>query len=1157
MKILHLFFGNINSLAGDWEIDFEDPVFGEGLFALTGPTGAGKTSVLDAICLALYGKTARQEISKEHNEVMTRGTFRCHAEVVFEVQGRRYTCKWSQHRASKKPDGQLQVPQRELADASGTPIETQIRAVEAKVADLTGMSFDQFTRAVLLAQGQFDTFLKAKEADRADILEKITRTDIYSRLGDAVFKRFQEEKRKKEDLELAQSTIVVMPAEERATLDEQYAADLKRQAEEQSALETIGRQLLWLETLAKLDADQARIARQRDDVSARRTAAGPDLAKLVSAESARKCDPDWQALDTARRRHTEADGNLKTRMEQSENAGKAASEMVPRLEAAHKAAATAKQALEAALPMLKQVRQLDEGIALAAKEYEGTAKALGNAQRVLAEASASLDQATKNQAEAQTELKGAQDYQTAHAVDGTIAIQLPQIANLQAEWRVLNQNADRAKSEAVSKAKDVEVAEKALAKIVAKRQTEEELVRTAQAALEAHKPELDKASAAKQSAETAFRQAESEFEQKEPQLEQQAIGVEKALHEANLVASYEEKRKQLADGHPCPLCGAKEHPYAHGQRPEPSGAEKALKAIRDDIAKLQNAVKSARKQYDAASKVYEQVQAAAAQKEKAVADAHSRQKLAAQEATAAAENRTKAKAAAETAQKAAAEALDRAQTGWTAIAGQLDGLGVAGATPAAWESAVAQLKDRQSNYESQTRLAQTAEVRSAEALKAIADARKRVEAAKADLAAKQTEQTAKEQALEALRKSRREQHGDLDPEAEEKRLRQARQDADGGHGLLDKEHAALKQAAENAAKEAVAAKAQLEQATAALQKAETAAIAKWRGAGFDSEALYRDARWTDTEMDRAVQLRTELDQAEIQLAALAAANAEQQKAEREKALTDRPADELKTEQEAKAAAKKTEDEKLKDLEFRLRTDHDNRSRLAAQGAELERQRAVFDRWNRLNDMIGTQNGVRFKKFAQGITLSRLLLVANPYLAGMTRNRYALLWDQESDDALLPCVVDAHQADALRPISNLSGGETFMVSLALALGLAGMASGRLRVDSLFLDEGFGTLDNEALDLAIGTLGQLHQAQGKLIGVISHLDALKTQIPTKIEVKKVGNGRSELSGPGVKRHTSAGVETAKNEPAADPDAQPKRRGRPRKPKTIEPEAPPGEN
>ncbi len=153
----------------------------------------------------------------------------------------------------------------------------------------------------------------------------------------------------------------------------------------------------------------------------------------------------------------------------------------------------------------------------------------------------------------------------------------------------------------------------------------------------------------------------------------------------------------------------------------------------------------------------------------------------------------------------------------------------------------------------------------------------------------------------------------------------------------------------------------------------------------------------------------------------------------------------------------------------------------------------------------------------------VVIGGNPHLATMTNKRYALGWNVKQGENLLPMVIDNYQAEARRPVSNLSGGETFMISLALALGLSGMASGKLQVDSLFLDEGFGTLDSEALDRAISTLSQLHHAQGKLIGVISHIDQLKGQIATKIEVTKVANGRSKLSGPGVERVVPAAAET----------------------------------
>ena len=250
MKILKLSFSNINSLAGTWAVDFENPAFSEGLFALTGPTGAGKTSVLDAICLALYGKTVREDISKDHNEVMTRGTGHCYAEVTFEVDNRHYRSRWSQDRARKKPDGNLQNADREIADATtGIIIASQLRQVDAKVVEVTRMSFDQFTRSVLLAQGQFDTFLKAKDNERADILEKITNTGIFSHIGAAVFARFQQVKQEKEALETAQAGITVMTSEDREQLNTNLTEARKRQIEALAELEDLGKQLDWLNAI--------------------------------------------------------------------------------------------------------------------------------------------------------------------------------------------------------------------------------------------------------------------------------------------------------------------------------------------------------------------------------------------------------------------------------------------------------------------------------------------------------------------------------------------------------------------------------------------------------------------------------------------------------------------------------------------------------------------------------------------------------------------------------------------------------------------------------------------------------------------------------------------------------------------------------------------
>ncbi|ENG1232407.1 exonuclease subunit SbcC, partial [Salmonella enterica subsp. enterica serovar Newport] len=162
-------------------------------------------------------------------------------------------------------------------------------------------------------------------------------------------------------------------------------------------------------------------------------------------------------------------------------------------------------------------------------------------------------------------------------------------------------------------------------------------------------------------------------------------------------------------------------------------------------------------------------------------------------------------------------------------------------------------------------------------------------------------------------------------------------------------------------------------------------------------------------------------------------------------------------------------------------------------------------WGYLNALIGSKEGDKFRKFAQGLTLDNLVWLANHQLTRL-HGRYLL--QRKASDALELEVVDTWQADAVRDTRTLSGGESFLVSLALALALSDLVSHKTRIDSLFLDEGFGTLDSETLDAALDALDALN-ASGKTIGVISHVEAMKERIPVQIKVKKInGLGYSKL-------------------------------------------------
>lgn len=215
MKIISLKFLNLNSLKGAHEIRFDEPPFTEsGLFAITGPTGAGKTTILDAITVALYGRVHRHE--KDASESLTRFTAEAFAEVEFEVNDTLYRAKWSIRKSRNKPDGVLQTPKMELADAgSGNIIVAHpLAAVQNKIVELCGLDYHQFLRSVMLSQGDFTRFLKANENERSELLEKITNSGIYSQISSYVFEKAKEKKLLLDTLRAKMNDVVLLTDEE-------------------------------------------------------------------------------------------------------------------------------------------------------------------------------------------------------------------------------------------------------------------------------------------------------------------------------------------------------------------------------------------------------------------------------------------------------------------------------------------------------------------------------------------------------------------------------------------------------------------------------------------------------------------------------------------------------------------------------------------------------------------------------------------------------------------------------------------------------------------------------------------------------------------------------------------------------------------------------
>ena len=378
MKILKISFENLNSLAGKWTIDLQDPHYlSSGIFAITGPTGAGKSTILDAICLALYGRTPRLDaVNQSENEIMTRLCGECFAEVEFETLRGAYRAFWSQHRARKKPDGRLQPATHELSELKdGKILANKLTTVPQEIEEISGLNYERFTRSVLLAQGDFAKFLDAGSNEKSPILEQITGTELYSRISMEAYKRYGIEQQILRTLQEKLSGIELLDEEALKNL----LAEINKKELEANNLEkemqNKQKALDWYQNLVNLKEEITKLNVEYKKWEASTEAFKPNAERLQKAQKAARLEIRYQALKGKRKAQDTAIKAEKALEEELPNLREQTANSKTELNNLKQQKEVIETKLRENQPLYREIRLLDADIKRESQSYQALVKA--------------------------------------------------------------------------------------------------------------------------------------------------------------------------------------------------------------------------------------------------------------------------------------------------------------------------------------------------------------------------------------------------------------------------------------------------------------------------------------------------------------------------------------------------------------------------------------------------------------------------------------------------------------------------------------------------------------------------------------------------------------------------------------------------------------
>ncbi len=1120
MKIKKLYIKNVASIA-EATIDFSTaPLCNESIFLITGETGAGKTTILDAICLALFNSTPRMasapsrerydfgndgELSiNDKRQLMRRNTAEMEVRLDFEGDnGIDYTATWEVHRAHRRLDGNLQPVRWTLYDHKTELTSEGVDSVGPAIQKLIHLDINQFTRTVMLPQGGFAEFLKSDESQKTEILEKITGTGLYAAIGRQIFELC---KQHREEWQLEQTRlqgITLLSEEARSDISTQIQQAKAEAEKHQKHVQDAKDKLDWLKRMANVNANRESVGK---DLEACRLEAKTEsyvaenvtLQQWATTADAREV---MQAQHKAEQRH----GQLRA---DEGNMRQTCSQMLGGLEVCNEAYKKSHNQLEATETWLEQEQTHAAMYANGAHALLDQLDQLDSKECNLADSKKKLAVDVARLPQAQQELN-----QQADAEQKAIE-QLKALKN-DAEQR--QQAVEELHLEALRKEHQALV-ERRGATTTAQEKLKNHIERCSRleadkATLQQTRDEMNRLSETLPQLEAAERTAQAQWQQASHRLE---------MAKARIDDWATEMRAKLQPGDTCPVCGAAIdhilspegtqalldddqkhcddcHQALVGAQTQVQTAKQRIASLSTDAQKQQTGINrqeseindqlnDIRKAFELAQLDYHdkvtpadldaQVQKLDQEKEKLetrIAEGARLEKELNDVRGKHANELTKL----ETIRKAQQKAKEAVNELTSSIKSQRD------------------LIEQEQDNASQARDRITAAVTRPEwrecwyekkdefigwlkrQAKQFAEQQQQRERLGMQLAAQRPLLDAMARAKRHVAELQPEWFGDAAlPAADANFERTAQAWGDFDHKVstwVD----------------------ELNRTQAEARKLSDQLDGLVEQLALDRERIAQLAAMTESQIEAIRGRHHQRDQREAtlrgNLEALDKSLAELQDKRAGLIDIDDPAALTQQQQQAETDFNDAQRRQV-ELQAQLKQDADNRNTFDEVAKRVAKLEATKNQWEQLNNELGDAAGAKFQKIAQSLILGELVHYANFYLQQFS-NRFQLTRQAGS---LTLLVSDSGMAPAA--VTTLSGGESFMVSLALALALAQINGSDFSVDTLFIDEGFGTLSAGCLDMVMDTLSRLHEMGGRRVGIISHVEVLKERIPTQVQVTR---------------------------------------------------------